>query len=288
MFNTDSPLVSVIIPFLNGTWLTEAIESVINQSYLNWEIILIDDGSVEEHSSIARHYSSGSPGRILYTDHPAHVNKGVTVSRNVGVSLSKGSFIAFLDADDCWLPEKLSQQLELFKQKPEAAMICEASRFWFSWNNPLSKDVIVQVGAKPDTLYPAPELIKRLYPLGEGAPPCPTGIMIKKEAFERSGGFEESFTGLYQLYEDQAFLSKVYLREKVFISGTANNLYRKRAGSLTGLANDEKHYTMVRMYFLNWLEEYVKHYYKKEDSILQLISSARLALVIKPDYCSNT
>lgn len=256
---TYKPLVSVIIPFLNcGSWLAEAIESVIRQSYTNWEIILVDDGSEEEHSVIAKQYSVENPEKIFYTDHPGHINKGVTVSRNVGISLSKGVFIAFLDADDCWLPGKLFHQIELFKKYPEAAMICEASIFWYSWQHPFANDAVVNVGVNSDVLYHPPELIKSLYPLGKGAPPCPTGIIIKKEAFDRSGGFEESFTGTYQLYEDQAFLTKIYLHENIFVSGAANNLYRKRAGSLTESANDEKHYKMVRRYFLDWLQGYLK------------------------------
>ncbi len=275
MLTADKDLVSVIIPFLNGgNWLAEAIESVLGQSYPHWQAILIDDGSKEEASNIAKEYSYKYPKKIFYCEHPGHVNKGVTVSRNLGIKLSGGSFIAFLDADDCWLPEKLLHQLELFKLHPEAAMICEASRFWFSWNNVNEKDVVVNIGAAPG-LHRPPALIKTLYPLGLGQPPCPTGITIKREAFDRSGGFEESFTGVYQLYEDQAFLSKIYLKENVFISGTANNLYRKRPGSLTGTAEDEAHYKKVRLFFLDWLEQHIKQQQIKDESILQLISLAK-------------
>ena len=269
------PLVSVIIPFLNGgNWLAEAIESVISQSYPYWEAILIDDGSEEEATNIAKGYSYKYPEKIIYTDHSGHINKGVTISRNTGIRLSKGSFIAFLDADDCWLQEKLLHQVELFKQFPTAEMVCESSQFWYSWSNAKEEDAIVNIGVEPDRLYHPPELIKRLYPLGKGAPPCPTGIMIKKEAFKRSGGFEEAFTGVYQLYEDQAFLSKIYLHENVYVSGTANNLYRKRPGSLTESANDEKHYKKVRLFFLNWLKEYVKLHGIDDDTLMELITSA--------------
>ncbi len=155
-------------------------------------------------------------------------------------------------------------------------MICEASRFWYSWDDSAREDVIVPVGTAPDRLYNPPEVMYNVYPLGKGAPPCPTGIIIKKEAFDRSGGFEESFTGVNQLYEDQAFLAKIYLHEKVYISGTANNMYRKRRGSLTESANDEQHYYRVRRYFLHWLEEYIKRHKIENSEVLRLIYKARI------------
>ncbi|MDQ2720497.1 MAG: glycosyltransferase [Bacteroidota bacterium] len=270
----DDAKVSVIIPFFNrGAWLSEAIESVIHQSYFHWEAILIDDGSEKEASDIAKEYSKKFQGQIIYLDHPGHVNKGVTISRNAGINLSKGSYIAFLDADDYWLPEKLIDQLQLFKQHPEAEMICEASRFWYSWSNSDQLDEIVNIGVHAGLYYPG-DLMKSLYPLGKGQPPCPTGIMIKKEAFNRSGGFEESFTGIYQLYEDQAFLSKIYLNEKVYISDIANNFYRKSPASLTQEGNDENLYKKVRLYYLKWLEKYLFKHQINDENIMELIKSA--------------
>ncbi|HKG69827.1 MAG TPA: glycosyltransferase, partial [Segetibacter sp.] len=80
MLLPNYPLVSVIIPFLNGGhWLAEAIESVISQSYPHWEAIIIDDGSEEEATNIAKGYSHRYPGKIIYTDHSGHINKGVTI-----------------------------------------------------------------------------------------------------------------------------------------------------------------------------------------------------------------
>ena len=276
MPHIPQPIVSVIIPFLNGgDWLSEAVESVISQSYLHWEAILIDDGSEEKTSFIAKGYRDKYPDRIQYTDHPGHKNMGVTVSRNVGIKLSNGPLIAFLDADDRWMPGKLLHQVQLFKRHPGAAMICEPSLFWYSWNDAGKKDVVVNIGTTPNKLYQPPQLMKNLYPLGEGAPPCPTGIILKKDAFQRSGGFEESFTGTYQLYEDQAFLAKIYLREKVYVSGKANNFYRKRAGSLTGTGDDDGHYKKVRAFFLDWLDKYLKDHSYSDDEITRLITAAR-------------
>lgn len=250
---SDAPLVSIVTCFLNpGAWLAEAIESVIKQNYTNWEMILIDDGSVREDADIAIDYTKRFPGKIFYVEHDEHINRGLTISRNVGIKNSKGELVAFLDADDCWLPGKLTNQLNIFKEFAEVQMICEASRFWYSWKDAGKEDIIITIGA-PQGIYEPPELMKRLYPLSDGQPPCPSGIIIKKEALQRAGGFEEKFSGIYQLYEDQAFLSKIYSKEIIYISEEANNLYRKREGSMASAADDIQLYQKMRLYYHAWL-----------------------------------
>ncbi len=275
----DACLISVIIPFLNpGSWLAEAIESVIYQTYQNWEIILIDDGSVKEDADIAIAYSKRTQEKIFYIEHNGHLNKGLTFSRNAGIANCKGKLIAFLDADDCWLPDKLTSQLDIFLKFPSVQMICEASCFWYSWKDVFAKDTVVQIGASQGVHQP-PELMKLLYPLGEGQPPCPSGIIIKKEALQRSGGFEESFSGVYQLYEDQAFLSKVYSKEIIYISAKANNLYRKRADSMSSAANNEGTYKEVRLFYYAWLKEYFSKTNSIDPYITKLIADFKTKLI---------
>ena len=239
-----------------GNWLTEAIESVLSQTYTNFEIILIDDGSVDEDAAIALKYSERFPREIFYHSHKSHVNKGLTASRNLGLSKARGTLIAFLDADDCWMPAKLSEQVGLFKTMPEIQMICEASLFWYSWHDPEKQNSIIQIGVQPG-VYNPPQLIQLLYPFGEGQPPCPSGIIIKREVIDRCGGFEESFSGIYQLYEDQAFLFKIYCSEIIYISNQVNNLYRKRENSMSSAANNPEIYNTVRKFYANWIESYI-------------------------------
>ncbi len=271
----ELPIVSVIVPFLNDSqWLIEALESVISQSYPAWEAIVIDDGSEPQHSNIAKEFCLHYADKIKYMEHENHINRGVTISRNVGVAKSSGIYLAFLDADDKWFCDKLKNQVELFLKFPAAQMICEASQFWYSWNDPAAKDAIKQVGISPDKLYLPKSLTKHLYPLGEGAPPCPSGIIIRRSAFERSGGFEPAFSGMYTLYEDQAFLAKIYLNEAIFISGIANNLYRKRDGSMSSAVNDIFIYETVRKFFLHWLQLYLATENIKDEGIDFLIAQA--------------
>lgn len=276
-------LVSVIIPFLNQPgWLTEAIESVLSQSFTHWQLILFDDGSQFETSEIARSYMTRYPGKIIYADHPGHRNNGVTASRKAAVAISTGTFLAFLDSDDKWMPQKLESQMRIFMSNPAAAMICEASVFWVSWKDRRGNDYVVPVGTTPDKLYSPGELLSVIYPLGTGAPPCPSGIVLRRDAYDRSGGFEQSFMGDYQLYEDQALLTKIYLREFVYISAIANNYYRKRDGSLTSMAGDPEIYQKVRGYFLNWFEEYTRANRMYNPTIETLISKARSEMDVSP------
>ncbi|MBC7509743.1 MAG: glycosyltransferase family 2 protein [Ferruginibacter sp.] len=275
----SQPLVSIIIPFLNpGDWLTEAIDSVLAQTYTNLEIILIDDGSVDEDAAIALKYCGRFPGQIFYYMHESHVNKGLTASRNLGLSKARGTLIAFLDADDCWMPAKLTEQLSLFEAMPEIQVICEASLFWYNWNDVEKENSIMHIGAEPG-VYNPPQLMELLYPFGEGQPPCPSGIIIKREVIDRCGGFEESFSGIYQLYEDQAFLFKVYSSEIIYISNQVNNLYRKRENSMSSAANNLEIYNTVRKFYANWIENYLTKISGHNPAIDSLLATFKNSLV---------
>ncbi|AEF17822.1 glycosyl transferase family 2 [Thermoanaerobacterium xylanolyticum LX-11] len=105
------PLVSVVIPFYSRVdWLIEATESVLAQTYKNIEIIIVNDGSPEKISEFLERYSS----KITYV---YQENKGAAAARNVGIKLSKGEYIAFLDADDVWMPNKLELQISMMIEK---------------------------------------------------------------------------------------------------------------------------------------------------------------------------
>jgi len=279
MSDQHFPSVSVITPFLNGgDWLRQAVESVIAQDYQYWQQILIDDGSLPEATKIAKDYSDRYPGKIIYTEHPGHANKGVTASRNLGITKANSQLVAFLDSDDCWLPDKLRKQVNLFSEYPAANVICEASKYWFTWEKPNSQDMMIKVGVEENKLYEPPVLIYKLYPLGKGAAPCPSGMIMKKTVLDKIGGFEESFTGANQVYEDQAFLCKIYLTEKVFVSGEANNLYRQRSGSLMQSINQRKQYLKVRAFFLKWMENYLEQHNIDDARINKLISQAKFEI----------
>lgn len=116
-------LVSIITPLYNAEkYIGETIESVLNQSYKNWEMLIIDDSSKDNSLKIAKKYEV-TDKRIKVIKNEK--NLGVTKTRNKGITLAKGKFIAFLDADDLWKSEKLKKQI--FQMEKEDAIISHSS-----------------------------------------------------------------------------------------------------------------------------------------------------------------
>lgn len=112
-----NPKVSVIIPNYNyGRYVANTLESVLSQTYRNIEVIVVDDGSTDNSLSVLEKF--GDRIRLVQQK-----NAGVSVARNHGVSLSDGELLAFLDADDVWLPEKLERQIERFKVDSEIGLV---------------------------------------------------------------------------------------------------------------------------------------------------------------------
>lgn len=106
------PLVSVIVPVFNGErFLAPALQSVFNQDYRQLEVLVVDDGSTDTSAAIARTFPEA---QYIFQS-----NQGAAAARNTGVQAATGAFIAFLDADDLWLPTKLSSQMAYHAEHPE-------------------------------------------------------------------------------------------------------------------------------------------------------------------------
>ena len=109
-----NPTVSVIIPTRNRySFVPRAIQSVLNQTYQDFEVLVVDDASDDHTDEIVKGFSDE---RITYIHH--EVKRGGSAARNTGIKFSKGEFIAFLDDDDQWLPEKLQCQMHLLSNSP--------------------------------------------------------------------------------------------------------------------------------------------------------------------------
>src|SRR5262245_11303167 len=108
--------VSAIIIFLNEErFLAEAVESVFAQDFRDWELLLVDDGSTDGSAGLATGFARNHPDRVRYLRHADRGNHGMSASRNLGLSHARGQFVGFLDADDVWVPNKLSEQVAVFE-----------------------------------------------------------------------------------------------------------------------------------------------------------------------------
>jgi len=267
--------VSVVTIFLNGErFLAEAITSVLAQTYTAWELLLIDDGSTDASTAIARNYAHRYPDKIRYLEHDNHQNRGMSATRNLGIRNSTGQYLAFLDADDIWLPHKLVQQVALLESQPTAAMVYGATQYWYSWTGrpeDLQHDYVPDLGVEADRLFEPPTLLPLLYPLGKATAPCLCGLVVRRETIECVGGFEEDFRGMY---EDQAFLVKIYLQHAVFVSSACGDRYRIHPDSCISAVKQTGQYHQARLFFLNWLETYLSAQGVQDTSVWAALEEA--------------
>jgi glycosyltransferase involved in cell wall biosynthesis/SAM-dependent methyltransferase len=253
------PSVTVITIFLNAEkFIQEAIDSVLAQHHDDWELLLVDDGSTDASTKVALDHGERFPGRIRYLEHAMHQNRGMSASRNLGMRHARGKYLAFLDADDVWLPQKLERQVTILERHPEASMVYGATQYWQGWTgkpDDIARDRTPDLGIPLDILYRPPALATLLYPLGNGVSPCPSDLMVRCSLIDEIGGFEESFTGMY---EDQVFLAKVYLHAAVFVSSETWVKYRIHPTSCSSEVERQGRHRSIRRFFLDWLDRYLR------------------------------
>lgn len=245
------PVVSVVLNFLDEErFLEEAVRSVCEQTLTDWELIMVDDGSTDGSTQIARELAARD-ARIRYIDHPRHENKGGSASRNFGVANSTAPYVAFIDGDDVWVPTKLAEQVDLLERMPDVAMVGGAYLYWYSWDPAETEpDETFLTGGVADRRIDPPEAALTIYPLG-GADGPGVDLLVRRSVFDAVGGFEERFR---TLYEDQSFLIKVFLRYPIYISSRAWILYRQHEHS-SDAGMSESVCIRVRGVFLGWLKD---------------------------------
>src|SRR5215469_3745677 len=251
----EMPLVTVIIIFFNAErFLEEAINSVFDQTYHNWELLLVDDGSSDGSTAVALELAHRHPGRVRYLEHPTHANRGMSATRNLGIRNAHGKYLSFLDADDVWLPEKLSKQTALLERHPQAGMTYGRALIWSSWTDETSpRDHMLPLGVPAEILILPPNLLPQLL-RNKVQSPMTSNAMLRRALLERIGGFEEAFKGMY---EDQVFFSKVELHTAVYVSGSCLVKYRQHATSCSALSARAGGFRSERWPFLQWLSCYL-------------------------------
>ena len=248
--------VSIITIFLDEErFLSEAIESVRAQSFRDWELILVDDGSTDRSRGIALAAATAEPSRIRCVQHPGGANRGMSASRNLGIARAEGDFIAFIDGDDVWLPNKLAEQLAVFDEQPEAEMVYGRTLIWHSWLvGAPQQDFCYPLGVAPNRLYRPPDLFPVLV-RNRAQTPTTLNAMLRRSLVERIGGFVESFEGMF---EDQVFFAKVHLAAATYVDGRTWARYRQHDRSCTARSTGANAEFRARKKFLDWLDAYVR------------------------------
>jgi glycosyltransferase involved in cell wall biosynthesis len=252
---TVPPIVSVVVIFRDEVrFLKDAVASVLAQAWDSWELLMVDDGSTDGSTEIARRYAAEMPDRVRYLEHPRHENRGMSRSRNVGLREAAGTYVAYLDADDTWRPAALAEQVQILQAHPDAAMVYGPIEYWFGWTgapDDAARDYIEPLGVPADTLLAPPGPIP-LFLRDRAA--VPSGLMVRRDAALAVEGFEDAFRGEY---EDQAFLAKLCLRFPVFAAHRCWYRYRQHAGSAVAMGIRTGATEAARLAYLRWLVKYL-------------------------------
>jgi surface carbohydrate biosynthesis protein len=270
----QKPMVSVIIIFLNAQkFITEAIESVFAQTYRNWELLLVDDGSTDASTDMARRYAQQHSVKVRYLEHEGHQNQGMSASRNLAIRSAAGEYIAFLDSDDVWLPHKLEQQIAILESQPDAAMVYGPPLIWYSWSGNAQdrQDDFIQqdLGVPLNTLVKPPTLVAFfLEKAKRGGTPLPSGMMLRRDAIKLAGGFEESFRGMF---EDMVFNTKLCLAAPVFVANACWLKYRQHPEACCTVGTSTGRFHGARLNFLNWLEAYLLAHGMKGSEVWKIL-----------------
>jgi glycosyltransferase involved in cell wall biosynthesis len=190
----DVHRVSVIIPTFNRAFsLKRCIDSVLNQSYEDFEVIVIDDGSTDNSCDVMQLYLADS--RVKYLKHDAR--KGAQAARNIGIRSAAGDYIAFLDSDDEWVPEKLRIQMDAISEAKQPCVV-------------LGGALVVREGVRGTQRYPMPKLNGYVYNEVLMSPgPLLQCLLAPKVCFERIGYLDEHAPA-YQEWDTALALAKCY------------------------------------------------------------------------------
>ena len=208
-----TPKVSVIIPAYNSEqFIGQTLDSVFNQIYRDFEIIVVDDGSKDGTSEIL----SGYKDRLTYI---RKGNEGLSVARNAGIAQAQGEYIAFIDHDDLWLPEKLKEQVALLESNQEA-YLCFSDAY-----------IIDQKGKRSGSLFaicPPHKGMVFLQLLKDNFIPVLTAV-VRKEAFKEIGLFDPQ----YRIAADWDLFLRIAKQYPVAFINRPLAEYRVHAGSFS-------------------------------------------------------
>ncbi len=268
-----SPRISIIIPCYNAAeTLAATLESALAQTFRHFELLIVNDGSTDNSEKIAKEYCRRDKRVRIYST----PNQGVSAARNTGVALSSAQYIAFLDADDFWSPDKLALHLALMEKDNSIGV--SFSKIMF----------LTQTGEPSFTYSNGPfHEMQPAHLLYENPLCTSSNITVRREVFAEVGGFNESMS----FAEDQEWLFRVLLQSNWKIKGLSQALVQYRA-SESGLSSElnrmeagwEKMVSITRNYATEFVD---KHYARAKAIYLRYLARRALRLRIDPKIAFN-
>lgn len=246
-------LVSVIIPSYNRAFsIGRAIQSVLDQTYKNLELIIVDDGSTDNTEEVVKDFKNP---QIRYIKHKQ--NKGGGAARNTGIKSAKGEFIAFLDSDDQWLPSKVRKQLDIFQNSPEQTGVVFCGVYYVDYKSGKIIDTI-----EPDYRGDILDVI-----LNRGSGPSLPAAVVKRECFNKAGLFDERFPS----YQDADLWVRI---AKLYQFDYAKECLVKFSRNHKQISTDEEARITGRELFLD-----------KYSNLLPRLTKSKLHYMIGNAYC---
>lgn len=280
--NAAQPLVSVVVATYNmGHYLPQAVQSILAQSYPSVEVIIVDDGSTDDTQAVTQELARDARVRVHHQS-----NAGQASAKNKGIELSRGEFLAFLDADDAWMPDKLAKQMPLFQGRPAVGVV---------YSEYACMDGVGQPLPKPPTQLRRGRVSGEL--LIENFVSFPTAV-VRRECLQKLGSFDLNYgMGIdYDLWlrisahYEFDFVSDATVRYRIWAGQMSKN-YRKRYESairiMQRFLDENPHAVPSRVVRTAWAHTYLG----RGDSILWHEKDMRAAradylraLQYRPDY----
>lgn len=270
----NTPLVSIIIPTYNRAHLIrETLDSILEQTYTNWECIVVDDGSTDTTKAVLKSYTDRD-ARFQYHKRPIERKKGANSCRNYGLSSSKGDYIQFLDSDDYLMNNKIAVQLKeiinfsdriaicpfcVFKDNLEHLLLKNDLAYYKDFNTPF--DLFDCLGAN-DLYIPI------------------HSFLVSKSIILRSGEWNENL----KINQDGEYFSRVLINTK-YIKFCKNTLvyYRRNEGDSVSVYKDSNLKDLIESWKL--IEKQLKPHYKSKK--IQYVKSAKnriLSFILEEHY----
>ena len=259
MTSTRPPKVSVVIAFLNGeNFLAEAIASVFNQTFSDWELILVDDGSTDRSSRDAQTLAERDE-RVTCVTHPQRENRGLAESRVLGSSLARGEYLIFLDHDDKFLPRALEILCALLDAHRNVSAVFAGTLFWAFDPSLGEKDAASSYGRLGTGLTSGKRMLRDLT-LSDAHHPAICSSMFRRQAYLCARNAGPAYPGMY---EDTALLMQLLTGGDVFLTNETVSAYRLHAASICHRAKTagdltDQGFSRDRYRFLRWAARNVR------------------------------